>query len=262
MNCGSKREHNRLAQRGQARRATVRGIILAGDCAGGLCPREPTHPKSLLPVGDNPLIYHPLSLLLLAGIRHILIISTPQNVPRFQQLLGGGAQWGINLSYAIQPLPAEPLRALMMASEFIGGRSVALTLGHPVFYGRRLAAALQNAATLKKGARLFVDAAAGLYFYDHTVAERARALKPSNCALNELHQTYRTEGTLTVEVFDENLAALDIDTDDSLGAMRKAVKAIEARPGVKTGCPEAIARRMGFIDDEAVRELAAGVGRG
>ena len=138
----------------------MRGIILAGDCAGGLCPREPAHPKSLLPVDDKPLIYHPLSLLLLAGIRHILIISTPQNVPRFQQLFGGGAQWGINLSYAIQSLRRRTrCRAFIIASEFIGGRSVALTLGHPIFYGRRLAATLQNAATLKKGARLFVDAA-------------------------------------------------------------------------------------------------------
>ena len=262
MRCGSKREHDR-AQLWQVRRTAVRGIILAGDCAGGLCPREPAHPKSLLPVDDKPLIYHPLSLLLLAGIRHILIISTPQNVPRFQQLLGGGAQWGINLSYAIQPSAGAPAQAFIIASEFIGGRSVALTLGHPIFYGRRLAAALQNAAALKKGARLFVGAAAGLYFYDNTVAERARTLKPSNCnasTLTDLHHTYRTEGTLTVEVFDDNLAALDIDTDDSLEAMSKAVKAIEERPGVKTGCPEAVARRMGFIDDEPVRELAAGVG--
>ena len=117
---------------------------------------------------------------------------------------------------------------------------------------------------LKKGARLFVGAAAGLYFYDNTVAERARALKPSNCnaaTLTNLHHTYRTEGTLKVEVFDDNLAALDIDTDDSLGAMRKAVKAIEECPGVKTGCPEAVARQMGFIDDEALPELAAEVGR-
>ena len=135
----------------------MRGVVLAGGCATDSWPTAPTAsapPKTLLAVHDQPMIYHPLSLLLLAGIRHILIIATPRDMPHFQRCLGGGARWGINLSYGLQPATGGPVRALIMASEFTGDRSVALALGDHIFYGKPLPATLRSAATLKKGARL------------------------------------------------------------------------------------------------------------
>ena len=270
----------------------MRGIILAGGSGTRLWPVTMAVSKQLIPVYDKPMIYYPLSVLLLAGIRDILVISTPQDTPRFQQLLGGGEQWGINLSYAIQPSPDGLAQAFIIGSEFIGNRNSALVLGDNIFYGHNLSKSLSNAAALKKGARVFayqvndperygvvlfdqnnkaIDleekpdnpksryAVTGLYFYDNTVADRARALKPSRrneLEITDLNKTYLDEGTLEVEVFGRGMAWLDTGTHDSLMDAARFIETIEKRQGTKVCCPEEIAWRMDYITDQQLLELA------
>lgn len=271
----------------------MRGIILAGGSGSRLWPVTLSVSKQLIPVYDKPMIYYPLSTLLLAGIREILIISTPQDTPRFQQLLGDGSRWGINLSYAVQPSPDGLAQAFIIGSEFIGSHPAALVLGDNIFYGHHLTESLQNAASLEKGARVFAYqvndperygvvafddngkaydleekptapksrfAVTGLYFYDNTVAERARALQPSprgELEITDLNRTYLDQGTLGVEVFSRGMAWLDTGTHDSLLDAAKFIETIEKRQGMKVCCPEEICWRQGFIDNDALESLAS-----
>ena len=267
----------------------MRGIIFA---AGGGA-------KPLLPVYDKPMIYYSLSALMLAGIRTILVVATPGDTPRCQQLLGGGERWGIRLSYALQPLSGGAVQALVTGSEFTGDRSVALILANHIFYGNRLSADLQSAAALKKGARVVVRrvdepegcasvcfdkngratglvdslekgskpqsryAVTGLGFYDNTVGERARALQSSRRTfpdITDLNRAYLEEGALSVSVCARATTWLDIGGPDSLLAAARRVETAEQRCGVMVGCPEEAAWRMGFIDDEGLLELGAVAG--
>jgi glucose-1-phosphate thymidylyltransferase len=248
--------------------------------------------KQLIPIYDKPMIYYPLSVLLLAGIRDVLIISTPQDTPRFQQLLGDGSSWGVNLSYAVQPAPDGLAQAFIIGSEFISSQNCALVLGDNIFYGHHLTESLQSAAALKKGARVFAYqvhdperygvvafdedgnaydleekpktpksryAVTGLYFYDSTVADRARSLKPSprgELEITDLNKTYLEDGTLGVEVLNRGMAWLDTGTYDSLLDAAKFIETIEKRQGMKVCCPEEICWRMGHISDEQLQNLA------
>ncbi len=270
----------------------MRGLILAGGSGSRLWPVTLAVSKQLIPVYDKPMIYYPLSALLLAGIQDIMIISTPQDTPRFQQLLGSGEQWGINLSYAVQPSPDGLAQAFIIGSEYIGSHNSALVLGDNIFYGHQLGESLTNAASLSKGARVFAYqvndperygvvafdkngkaydleekpaiaksryAVTGLYFYDNTVAERARSLKPSargELEITDLNQTYLDEGTLGVEVFGRGMAWLDTGTHDSLLDAAKFIETIEKRQGMKVCCPEEICWRQGYINDEQLEQLA------
>lgn len=270
----------------------MRGIILAGGSGSRLWPITLSVSKQLIPVYDKPMIYYPLSVLLLAGIREILIISTPQDTPRFEQLLGDGEKWGLNLSYAVQPSPDGLAQAFIIGSEFIGDHTVALVLGDNIFYGHHLSESLQNAASLKKGARVFAYqvndpqrygvvsfdqqgkaydleekpavpksryAVTGLYFYDNTVSKRAKELKPSargELEITDLNRTYLDEGTLGVEVFSRGMAWLDTGTHDSLLDASKFIETIEKRQGMKICCPEEICWRQGYINDQELELLA------
>jgi len=270
----------------------MRGIILAGGSGSRLWPVTLAVSKQLIPVYDKPMIYYPLSTLLLAGIRDILIISTPQDTPRFQQLLGDGGQWGINLSYAVQPSPDGLAQAFIIGSEFIGSHPSALVLGDNIFHGHQLTETLQSAAALQKGARVFAYgvtdperygvvafdesgnaydleekpdqpksryAVTGLYFYDNTVSARAKDLKPSSrgeLEITDLNRTYLEEGNLGVEVFSRGMAWLDTGTHDSLLDAAKFIETIETRQGMKVCCPEEICWRQGYIDDQALEGLA------
>lgn len=270
----------------------MRGLILAGGSGSRLWPVTLAVSKQLIPIYDKPMIYYPLSVQLLAGIRDILVISTPQDTPRFQQLLGDGSKWGINLSYAVQPAPDGLAQAFIIGSEFIGNNSSSLVLGDNIFYGHQLTESLQNAATLTKGARVFAYqvhdperygvvafdesgkaydleekpqnpksryAVTGLYFYDSSVADRARALRPSargELEITDLNRTYLDEGSLSVEVLSRGMAWLDTGTYDSLMEASRFIETIEKRQGLKVCCPEEICWRMGYIDDEQLETLA------
>jgi len=270
----------------------MRGIILAGGSGSRLWPITLAVSKQLIPVYDKPMIYYPLSVLLLSNIRDILIISTPQDTPRFQQLLGDGERWGLNLSYAVQPSPDGLAQAFIIGSEFIGAHSAALVLGDNIFYGHHLSESLQNASALKKGARVFAYqvndpqrygvvafdekgnaydleekpkepksryAVTGLYFYDNTVSDRARELKPSargELEITDLNRSYLDEGTLGVEVLSRGMAWLDTGTHDSLLDASKFIETIEKRQGMKICCPEEICWRQGYINDQQLESLA------
>ena len=269
----------------------MRGIVLAGGSGSRLWPITLAVSKQLIPVYDKPMIYYPLSVLLLAGIKDILIISTPQDTPRFQQLLGDGAKWGLKLSYAVQPSPDGLAQAFIIGSEFIGDHSVALVLGDNIFYGHHLTESLQNAASLTKGARVFAYqvndpqrygvvafdkngnaydleekpsqpksryAVTGLYFYDNSVSDRARNLEPSprgELEITDLNKSYLEEGALGVEVFSRGMAWLDTGTHDSLLDASKFIETIEKRQGMKVCCPEEICWRQGYIDDSELELL-------
>ncbi len=275
----------------------MRGLILAGGAGTRLAPVTKVISKQLLPVYDKPMIYYPLSVLMLAGIREIMLISTPQDTPRFQDLLGDGSEWGLNLSYAVQPSPDGLAQAFILGAEFIGNNPSALVLGDNIFYGHQLSDSLQRASALKRGARVFAYpvrdperygvvsfdsegraetleekplnprsryAVTGLYFYDERAPEYARSLKPSargELEITDLNRRYLEDGSLNVELLGRGTAWLDTGTHESLLQASVFIETLEARQGMKICCPEEIAYRMGYIGIEELAKLAAELGK-
>ena len=275
----------------------MRGLILAGGAGTRLSPVTQVVSKQLLPVYDKPMIYYPLSVLMLAGIRDIMLISTPQDTPRFQELLGTGEQWGLNLAYAVQPSPDGLAQALIIGSEFVGNGPCALILGDNIFHGDQLADAVRRASQLKSGATVFAYpvkdperygvvsfddegraqtleekpqsprsryAVTGLYFYDHNAPDYARSLTPSNrgeLEITDLNRVYLENGNLNVELLGRGTAWLDTGTHESLLQASVFIETLETRQGMKICCPEEIAFRMNYIGIEDLSALASNLGK-
>ncbi|HCV21486.1 MAG TPA: glucose-1-phosphate thymidylyltransferase [Gammaproteobacteria bacterium] len=275
----------------------MRGMILAGGTGSRLSPVTQVVSKQLLPVYDKPMIYYPLSVLMLAGIRDILIISTPEDTPRFGQLLKDGATWGLNISYAVQPSPDGLAQAFILGAEFIGNAPSALILGDNIFHGHQLSESVQRAARLTSGATVFAYpvhdperygvvsfdkdgravsleekparpksryAVTGLYFYDQHAPEFARTLQPSKrgeLEITDLNRCYLEQGTLNVELLGRGTAWLDTGTHESLLQAATFIETIEKRQGMKVCCPEEIAYRMDYIPIEAIAALVDNFGQ-
>jgi glucose-1-phosphate thymidylyltransferase len=275
----------------------MKGIILAGGSGTRLHPVTQAVSKQLLPVYDKPMIYYPLSALMLAGLRDVLVISTPQDTPRFEALLGTGEQWGMRLQYAVQPSPDGLAQAFLIGEEFLGGDSCCLVLGDNIFYGHDLAKLLLNAASHPDGATVFAYAVqdperygvvefdadrkavsleekpakpksryavTGIYFYDNQVVDVAKSIQPSprgELEITDVNRWYLERGQLRTEVMGRGVAWLDTGTHDSLIDASNFIRTIEQRQGLKVACPEEIAFRQGWISREQLGELAAKIGK-